>query len=202
MPRPRQRACLQDGLKLDLNCLIRQRSVRPGAISGPYLLQWTNKSTGEVVGSGVITSNLCDRDDGWFRLEANGIDQRIMLVARPRHFGGVQWYFVCPIINRRASVLWMLPGARQFFSRHAWGWRKVAYRSQFLAVHDRGYAGQAKIKARLIGERDPEEWHLPPKPKWMRWRTYNQLVERFDAYEDMTYPDDLASVIKLLRRSK
>ena len=126
MPRPRQRACLQDGLKLDLNCLIRQRSVRPGAISGPYLLQWTNKSTGEVVGSGVITSNLCDRDDGWFRLEANGIDQRIMLVARPRHFGGVQWYFVCPIINRRASVLWMLPGARQFFSRHAWGWRKVA----------------------------------------------------------------------------
>src|SRR5262249_33417793 len=79
---------------------------------------------------------------------------------------------------------------------------KVAYRSQFLSVYDRGHAGQAKIKSRLIGDCNPDEWDLPPKPKWMRWRTYNQLVERFDAYEDMTYPDDFASVLKLLRRSK
>jgi hypothetical protein len=26
---------------------------------------------------------------------------------------------------------------------------------------------------------------LPPKPKWMRWRTYNRYVERYDAYEDV-----------------
>jgi len=113
-------------------------------------------------------------------------------------FGGVQWYFVC----QRASVLWMLPGSRQFCSRRAWGRRKVAYRSQFLAVHDRGYAGHAKIKALLIGDHDPEEWHLRPKPKWMRWRTYNRLVQRFDTYEEMTYPNDFAFVLKLLRRSK
>ena len=78
------------------------------------------------------------------------------------------------------------------------GQRKVAYRSQFLSVYDRGHAGQAKIKARLIGDDlDPD---LPPKPKWMRWRTYDRLVERFDAYEDMTYPDDFALVAKLMRR--
>jgi hypothetical protein len=33
---------------------------------------------------------------------------------------------------------------------------------------------------RLIGDL-PDDWDLPPKPKWMRWRTYNRLVERFDA---------------------
>jgi hypothetical protein len=28
-----------------------------------------------------------------------------------------------------------------------------------------------------------DDWVLPPKPKWMRWRTYNRYVERYDAYE-------------------
>jgi len=70
---------------------------------------------------------------------------------------------------------------------------------RFRGVTPRGYAGQAKIKARLIGDLDPEEWDLPPKPKWMKWRTYNRLVERFDAYADMTYPDDFALLAKLLR---
>ena len=30
---------------------------------------------------------------------------------------------------------------------------------------------------------NPDEWDLPPKPKWMRWRTYNRHVERFDEQE-------------------
>jgi hypothetical protein len=40
-------------------------------------------------------------------------------------------------------------------------------------------------KSRLIGDCEPHEWDLPPKPKWMRWRTYNRYVERYDAYEDI-----------------
>ena len=40
-----------------------------------------------------------------------------------------------------------------------------------------------RIKARLIADLDPDEWDLPPKPKWMRWSTYNRHVERYDAYE-------------------
>ena len=202
MPRGRLRVCLQDGLKLDLNQLVRRGFVQRGEYIGPLPIQWLNSDTGEVRASGLITANLCGHEEGWFHFKSRSLDQWVTLVARPRHFGGKQWYFMCPATSRLASVLWKPPGAQQFCSRHAWGRRKVAYRSQFLSVYDRGHAGQAKIKVRLIGEHDPEEWHLPPKPKWMRWRTYNQLVERFDAYEDMTYPDDLAPVIKLLRRSK
>jgi hypothetical protein len=50
---------------------------------------------------------------------------------------------------------------------------------------DRAHRGQAKINARLcaIGGFDPEEWDFPPKPKWMRWRTYNRAEEKFDRYE-------------------
>jgi len=28
-----------------------------------------------------------------------------------------------------------------------------------------------------------DEWDFPPKPKRMRWRTYNRAEERFDRYE-------------------
>jgi hypothetical protein len=144
----------------------RTRNSRLAALSSPQ------SGGGEVIASVMITANLCDT-----------------LVFCTRHFGGRQWYFVCPITKKRASVLWMPPGAKEFCSRHAWG-RKVAYRSQFRSVYDRGHAGKEKIKARLIGKLDPEEWELPPKPKWMRWRTYNRLAQRFEAYDDMTYPDD------------
>jgi hypothetical protein len=48
---------------------------------------------------------------------------------------------------------------------------------------DRAHRGKARIKARLLGDADPDAWDLPPKPKWMRWRTYNRAVEKFDRYE-------------------
>jgi hypothetical protein len=35
----------------------------------------------------------------------------------------------------------------------------------------------------LIADLDPDAWDLPPKPKWMRWKTYNRYVDRYDAYE-------------------
>ena len=200
MPRQRQRVCLQDGLKLDLNRLIRQGAVRPGFSTDPYVIQWTR--SGALIGLAVIMANLCDPATSWLRIQAPTVDQQITLISCPRHFGGRQWYFVCPITHRRASVLWMPPGGNEFSGRHAWG-RKVAYGSQFQSVYDRGHAGKAKIKARLIGNLDPEEWELPPKPKWMRWRTYNRLEERFEAYDDMTYPDDstlCALAAKLMRR--
>ena len=200
MPRHRRRICLQHGLKLDLNRLIRQGAARPGSSTNPYVIQWTRNEA--LIGLAVITANLCDPIRSWLRIRARSVDQRITLVSCSRHFGGRQWYFVCPATNKRASVLWMPPGAKEFRSRQAWG-RKFAYRTQFLSVYDRGHAGKAKIKARLIGDLDPEEWELPPKPKWMRWRTYNRLAERFEVYDDMTYPDDStlpALVAKLSRR--
>jgi hypothetical protein len=48
-----------------------------------------------------------------------------------------------------------------------------------------GTSRKAKIKSRVIGNLNPDEWDLPPKPKWMRWRTYNRFVDRYEAYEDI-----------------
>jgi hypothetical protein len=69
-----------------------------------------------------------------------------------------------------------------FCSRHNWG-RQVAYASQFEGQDDRAWRGKRKIKARLAVEGDPDDWDLPPKPKWMRWRTYQRYVDKYDHYE-------------------
>ena len=183
MPRPRQRACLQDGLSLNLNQLARQGLIQSGAYSARGI-SWTNNYTGEQIASGFITTDMSGPDEGWFRIQIGQLDQGINLVSCPRHFGGRQWYFLCPSTNRRASVLWNPPGALYFECRQAWG-RQVAYASQFSTWVGRAHQGKARIKSRLcsIGGFDPDEWDLPPKPKWMRWHTYNRAVEKFDRYE-------------------
>jgi hypothetical protein len=79
--------------------------------------------------------------------------------------------------------------------------RQVAYSSQFGTPVDRAHLGQSKIKSRLIGTCDPDEWDLPPKPKWMRWRTYNQHVQKFDAYENILDQGMFALVACLTSRS-
>jgi len=199
MPRSRQRICLQEGLKLDINVLARRGLIAPGSATGPHAIRWVN-SDGEVIASGWISADMQGDTEGWLHIQIGQLDQTITLVTFARHYGGQQWFFVCPITKSRASVLWLPRGAQQFASRHAWP-GQVAYRSQFMTAMDRAYLGMERIKQRLLGELDPQEWDLPPKPKWMRWKTYNRYVERFDRYEAALDADALSRTIKLMRRS-
>jgi hypothetical protein len=41
----------------------------------------------------------------------------------------------------------------------------------------------------------------PPKPKWMRWRTYNRYVQRYDRYEDILKEGIIPLIAKFLGRS-
>jgi hypothetical protein len=113
------------------------------------------------------------------------LDQSIDLVAAPRHFGGAQWYFVCPVLGVRASVLWMPPGASCFASRQAWG-GKVAYGSQFKTPPYRAMSRATGIRYRLGDEQYTSLFFNPPpaKPKGMHWRTFGAQLERLEAYEN------------------
>ena len=197
MPRPLQRIRLESGLKLNLNGLARRGFIQPGAYKGSGI-SWTNSYTGEPIASGLITAEMNGSDEGWFRIQIGSLDQRIILVARPCHFGGRQWYFICPSMNRRVSVLWKPPGARDFACRQKWG-RQVAYASQFSTPVDRAHQGKARINSRLcsIGAFDPDDWGFPPKPKWMRWRTYNRAEEKFNRYEGILDEGTFALLARL-----
>jgi hypothetical protein len=174
------RAQLECGVKLNINRLVQSGAIQPGAHIW-CRTAWPNTYSGKL--TAIMECKISGNEQGWFRIQIAeiGLDQRINLVSRPRHFGGRQWYFICPFKNRRVSVLWMPPGARYFACRQRWG-RSVAYLSQCLGPEDRAHRGKTKITSRLcrMSGLDPDEWDLPPKPKWMRWRTYDRLLEKFE----------------------
>jgi hypothetical protein len=62
------------------------------------------------VATGMISADMSGNGEGWFRIQLGSLDQWIRLVPRPRHFGGRQWYFVCLVTSRLASVLWKPSG--------------------------------------------------------------------------------------------
>ena len=65
----------------------------------------------------------------------------------------------------------------------------MQYQSQRLAPQFRYQHGAARA-AKHVLQKGPrewreeyEDWDFPPKPKWMRWKTYNRLDEKAQAYE-------------------
>jgi hypothetical protein len=181
MPRPRRRVCLQEGLHLDLNQLARGGFIRRGAKTDPRSIQWIHPYQG-VIASGFVSADMNCAREGWLYIRIGNFNQVIALEGQPRRFGGRQWYFVCPLTKRPVSVVWKPEGAEQFCCRQAWG-SQVAYLSQFGSLVDRAHLGKARIKARLLGIRNPDEWDLPPKPRSMRWDTYNRYEKRYGRYE-------------------
>ena len=87
MSRPRYRACLEDGLRLDLNKLARKGFIKVGASIGARGIAWRNSDQGEIA-SGVITADMADPCRAWFQITIGSFVQRIALVPRARHFGG------------------------------------------------------------------------------------------------------------------
>jgi hypothetical protein len=198
MPRPLQRIALEAGLKLDINRLARGGFITPGAISRPVGIRWTN-SRGDVT-HGIVTADMSEPNKSWLRIQIGSLDQRIILVARRRHFGGHQWFFMCPSLNQRAMVLWLPPGARSFACRQSLG-RQVAYATQFMTPANRAHHAEAKMNARLceFGRFQPNDWDIPPKPKWMRWATYRRAHQKFDRHEAVR-DRSIASALERLQK--
>jgi hypothetical protein len=156
MSRSRQRVPLEAGQKLDINQLRRAGHMPrdlQGASAGSILVEYP----------------------------AIGFSQEIRFTSRPRHYGGRQFYFECPVTGRRCSVLWRF-GAGRFACRQAWR-GQVAYTSQFAEPSARCHMAKDRIRRRLGG---PDWWDdMPPKPKRMRKATYARWEARYELQERM-----------------
>lgn len=191
MPRDRQRLTLESGPKLDLARLIPSGAGKPGR----HIQCVLTYRSGETI---TTILKLSD-SGGLLELSFQGRQQSFSLVSEPRHFGGLQWYVACPKTGRRVRVLYRPLGATFFASRFGWG-RRAAYASQFLDPIGRAWRTKAKVKTALLGDADPEDWDLPPKPKGMRWETYERWVARYDAAEEMLDEQLTSAAARLMKR--
>ena len=93
--------------------------------------------------------------------------------------------------------LYLPNGAFTFASRQAY---RLAYRSQRETPHDRALRRAFKLRRRLGGDDGTGDYI--PKPKWMRWPTYNRKLEEVAAAEEVVDAHTLAFAQKLSRRLK
>ncbi len=158
--------------------------IRPSQyISGS--MQWTLTRTGEVTATIGYEANLLDPAAAWLRLQYTATvrntgaktdrDYRVKLETTRPNYGGLRWWFLCPITGRRVRVLY-LPGSggSVFASRQALG---LAYHSQRATAEDRAIERSLKARKKLgVLDQDMLEMPYCPKPRWMRWRTHRKLV--------------------------
>jgi len=102
----------------------------------------------------------------------------VHLEAERIWFGGKRLWFRCPGCEGRCRVLY---GTRRIACRRC---HRLRYLSQRETKEDRATRAMLKIVRRLNPD-DPEPCNsLPEKPPHMHWRTYERLVERYEAHSE------------------
>lgn len=109
-------SCFDEVKRVTITDLKIMGYLRPDAIvRGIY--RWTRN--GEPSGSVTIVASLPDR---YIELEYNHgekpISYRVWLESVPKHFGGCEWYFVCPATGKRCRTLYGI--GDRFLSRSAY----------------------------------------------------------------------------------
>ena len=102
-------------------------------------------------------------------------DYRVQLETTRPNYGGLRWWFVCPLSGRRARVLYLpTSGGSVFASRQVW---RLPHQSQRQSVEDRAVERSLNARKR-VGAEDQNMLEMPycPRPKWMRRRTHGRLV--------------------------
>ena len=172
---------VEDGVRLDISRLLALRQLQPGAhVRGS--LHWTSARDGTPVVTIGYEASLVDPASAWMRLYYTMIrgdgaktdrDVRIWLVTTRPHFGGLRWWFRCPISDRRTRVLYLPPGALTFASRQTY---QLGYRCQRETEVDRATERSLRARKRLGADLDLLEMPRCHRPKWMRRKTFQRLV--------------------------
>jgi hypothetical protein len=143
----------------------------------------------------------------WLRYDVDHYSQRtgpqehkISLGTTPCPFGGVRWWWICPATSRWVRKLYLPNGGTRFLSRGP-GAYSLAYASQRHGRVGRIHARGQRLYRRLGGDYcGPLDDSLPPKPKRMRWRTYNAICHRLEA-DARLLDADLLRVMQRLQQS-
>jgi len=178
------RPVAEDALKLDLARLMAEGVLRANQRTRGQF-RWTSD-----LGRGrelelCFEADLTDPTDSWLRLGSDpwtsGSAKQfevVRVVTTSPNYGGWRYWFVCPIVGRRARVLYRPIGTSVFASRVGWG---LPYRSQRQTRTDRLIDKSQAIRRR-VGSDAKNLLELPVlfKPKGMHETTYRRLVTQME----------------------
>lgn len=168
---------LDDGLRLNMNKLIRDKLVKAG-LRKNGTLTWTNTRTGKKIADIGYEIDTFEPADMWLRVyytstihdEKHSMDYKIRLTTTTPHYGGKRFWFICPLTHKRTSVLYSPPGGKYFASRHAYN---LKYKSQSEGPLDRAISRKWRIVHKTGGT------YSPKRPKGMHQKTYDRLLHKF-----------------------
>lgn len=186
---------IEDGLKLDLRRLRRQGLFNGEAGYRSMNLTWSNAHTGEKTASAGLSYSTMP-GNSWLKLdytitrneERIPVKDTFHLEHFEQPFGGYRWYLRCPQTGRRCQCLYLPSGATYFRSRQGFSCR-LQYRSQHHGPYDRLLDRRARVAAKVLRGGSPEwrdkyrDWDIAPKPKGMRWATYERHFADWEHYE-------------------
>jgi hypothetical protein len=141
--RPQAKPIVENALTLSISELVRTFVIVPGETNrgtwywsrpsrsggNPYLLSADYEAHAEAI------------EHSWLRLSytrhGQPIHLRVPLEATRPHYGGLRWWFRCPLNGRRASKLYLPPGQLKFASRtaHHLTYRSCQESGRFAALH-------------------------------------------------------------------
>lgn len=177
-------ALVEEQRSLDFRGLYYGGMLRPGE---KHSWRWDD-------GVGVAFLTLEEPDGSWRVRYVHTADperkaRELRIVWVPIHYGGRRPLVLCPSCGKRRGVLYLWRRTGGFYCRTC---SRLAYRSQQLRPADRYHYEAGKVALRLglgngswFGAWDEAMSAEPdiPKPKWMRWPTYERLAGAFWQYE-------------------
>ena len=118
-------------------------------------LSWTKRGSAALCASAWLIADLRYPFDRHAVVEYNFGDtshrQHISILARPMPFGGLRFFFLCPILHIPCEVLPY--GVHGFASRQA---NRLTYRTQSETKLGRAVSARMKVEEKLWPTRDPK----------------------------------------------
>jgi hypothetical protein len=180
------RPIVEHALQIDMKHLLDQRLLRPGHRSSGTL-SWSSSHNSQAVAKIRYEADLTASTKAWLCLRplppsgqmSPRRKARLHLAVTVPHYGGLRWWFICPLSGKRARVLYLPADAPMFASRQAYG---LAYKSQRRTEVDR-LIERARAARRLLGLDEDDLLEVPecPKPTGMHESTYFRLVDEVES---------------------
>ena len=163
--------------------------ARAGYLTGSRLGSWQwsyrDSSTASVSVTGGREAIKLDYRIRTHCEDWQSVSQHIPIHWTSCRFGGERPWFVCDVRTNGVycgrQVAKLYGGGRLFACRHCY---RLGYAVQRGGPMDRAHHNLGRLHRRLRADYDGPDVPLPPKPKWMRWKTYSRIARQIEAGQE------------------